>query len=116
MTKKINKENFSNGIDLWVSSAITSKTTGKPVYWASIDQFMDGALLYLSHSVYEGLAEVNAGTVLPVLMTGKFEITEARDIKTGELLYTTGDEEKGVAPVQIYMVSKAREVLHADWA
>ena len=109
MTKKINKENFSNGIDLWVSSAITSKTTGKPVYWASIDQFMDGALLYLSHSVYDGLADVNVGTVLPVLMTGKFEITEARDINTNEFL-TTKDGD------QIYMISKAREVLHADWA
>ena len=108
MTKKINKENFSTGIDLWVSSAITSKTTGKPVYWASIDQFMDGALLYLAHSVYEGLPAVNAGTVLPVLMTGKFEITEANYIKTGELLTTQEGE-------QIYMISKGREVLHADW-
>lgn len=108
MTKKINKENFSNGIDLWVSSAITSKTTGKPVYWASIDQFMDGALLYLAHSVYDGLSAVNAGTVLPVLMTGKFEITEAKDIKTGEFLTTESGE-------QIYMISKGREVLHADW-
>ena len=108
MTKKINKENFSNGIDLWVSRAITSKSTGKPVYWASIDQFMDGALLYLAHSVYDGLAQVNVSTVLPVLMTGKFEITEARDIKTNELLTTTEGE-------QIYMVSKGREVLHADW-
>ena len=109
MTKKINKENFENGIDLWVSSAITSKTTGNTVYWASIDQFADGALLYLAHSVYEGLSAVNVSTVLPVLMTGKFEITEARDIKTNELL-TTADGE------QIYMISKAREVLHADWA
>ena len=109
MTKKINKENFSTGIDLWVSSAITSKTTGKTVYWASIDQFMDGALLYLAHSVYDGLSEVTAGTVLSVLMTGKFEITEAKDIKTGELLTTQEGE-------QIYMISKGREVLHADWA
>ena len=70
---------------------------------------MDGALLYLSHSVYDGLAEVNAGTVLPVLMTGKFEITEAKDIKTGEQLTTQEGE-------QIYMISKGREVLHADWA
>ena len=108
MTKKINKENFSNGIDLWVSSAITSKSTGNTVYWASIDQFMDGALLYLAHSVYDGLAQVNVSTVLPVLMTGKFEITEARDIKTNELLTTQEGE-------QIYMISKGREVLHADW-
>ena len=109
MTKKINKENFPNGIDLWVSSAITSKSTGNTVYWASIDQFMDGALLYLAHSVYDGLAEVNVSTVLPVLMTGKFEITDARDIKTNELLTTAEGE-------QIYMISKGREVLHADWA
>ena len=108
MTKKINKENFSNGIDLWVSSAITSKSTGKPVYWASIDQFMDGALLYLAHSVYDGLSVVNAGTVLPILMTGKYEITEAKDIKTNELLTTTEGD-------QIYMISKGHEVLHADW-
>ena len=108
MTKKINKENFSNGIDLWVSSAITSKSTGNTVYWASIDQFMDGALLYLAHSVYDGLSAVNVETVLPVLMTGKFEITEARDIKTNELLTTQEGE-------QIYMISKGREVLHADW-
>jgi hypothetical protein len=52
---------------------------------------------------------VNVSTVLPKLMTGKFEITEARDVKTNELL-TTQDGE------QIYMISKAREVLHADWA
>ena len=109
MTKKINKENFSTGIDLWVSSAITSKTTGKTVYWASIDQFMDGALLYLAHSVYDGLSEVTVATVLNQLMTGKFEITEARDIKTNDYL-TTQDGE------QIYMISKGREVLHADWA
>jgi len=108
MTKKINKENFANGIDLWVSSAITSKKTGKTVYWASIDQFEDGALLYLAHSVYDGLTEVNVSTVLPKLMSGKFEITEARDVKTNELLTTQEGE-------QIYMISKAREVLHADW-
>lgn len=108
MTKKINKENFSNGIDLWVSSAITSKKTGKTVYWASIDQFEDGALLYLAHSVYDDLDAVNASTVLPRLMSGKFEITEAKDIKTGELLTTEEGE-------QIFMISKAREVLHADW-
>lgn len=108
MKKKINKENFENGIDLWVSSAITSKTTGKTVYWASIDQFYDGALLYLAHSVYEGLAEVSVATVLPRLMTGKFEITEARDIETNELLTTREGN-------QIYMVAKSREVLHADW-
>lgn len=108
MTKKINKENFGSGIDLWVSSAITSKTSGKTVYWASIDQFMDGALLYLAHSVYDGLTEVNAQTVLNKLMTGKFEITEARDIKTNEYLTTQEGE-------QIYMISKGREVLHADW-
>ena len=109
MTKKINKENFENGIDLWVSSAITSKTTGNTVYWASIDQFADGALLYLAHSVYDGLDNVSVSTVLPRLMSGKYEITEATDIKTNELL-TTADGE------QIYMISKAREVLHADWA
>ena len=109
MTKKINKENFSNGIDLWVSSAITSKSTGNTVYWASIDQFMDGALLYLAHSVYDGLSEVTVASVLSQLMTGKFEITEARDIKTNDCL-TTQDGE------QIYMISKGREVLHADWA
>ena len=109
MTKKINKENFENGIDLWVSSAITSKTTGNKVYWASIDQFADGALLYLAHSVYEGLDTVNVSTVLPRLMSGKYEITEARDVKTNELLTTKECE-------QIYMISKAREVLHADWA
>ena len=108
MTKTINKENFSNGIDLWVSSAITSKSTGNTVYWASIDQFCDGALLYLAHSVYEGLGEVNVSTVLPRLMSGKFEITEAKDIKTNELLHTAEGE-------QIYMISKGREVLHADW-
>lgn len=109
MTKKINKENFSNGIDLWVSSAITSKTTGNTVYWASIDQFMDGALLYLAHSVYDGLATVDAESVLSKLMTGKFEITEARDINTNEFLTTQEGD-------QIYMISKGREVLHADWA
>lgn len=109
MTKKINKENFVSGIDLWVSSAVTSNKTGKTVYWAAIDQFEDGALLYLAHSVYEGLAEVNAQTVLNRLMTGKYEITEAKDIKTKEVLTTENGD-------TIYMISKGHEVLHADWA
>ena len=108
MRKKINKENFNGGIDLWVSNPVKSKKTGKTVYWASIEQFEQGTLLYLAHSVYEGLTEVNSSTVLQRLATGKFEITEAVDRETNEPIVLEGD-------VQLYMVSKAREVVHLTW-
>ena len=108
MRTKINKENFNGGIDLWVSNAVVSSHTGNKVYWASIEQFQGGALLYLAHSVYEGLSEVNANTVLKQLATGKFEITEARDRETNELITLENGE-------QLYMISKAREVAHLDW-
>lgn len=108
MRTKINKENFQGGIDLWVSNAVKSEKTGNTVYWASIEQFEHGTLLYLAHSVYAGLTEVNSNTVLKQLATGKFEITEARDVNTNEFIYLDNGE-------PLFMISKAREVAHLDW-
>ena len=108
MRTKICKENFQEGLNLWVSNPVKSAHTGNTVYWASIEEFMGGALLYLAHSVYEGLSEVNANTIKQQLKTGKFEITEARDRNTNEFLtFEDGS--------QMFMISKAREVVHLDW-
>lgn len=105
---KICKENFGGGLDLWVSNPVKSEKTGNVVYWASIEQFEHGTLLYLAHSVYAGLTEVNANTIKQQLKTGKFEITEARDVNTNELIYLDNGE-------QMFMIAKAREVVHLDW-
>lgn len=108
MRTKICKENFQEGLNLWVSNPVKSSHTNNVVYWASIEEFMGGTLLYLAHSVYAGLTEVNANTIKQQLKTGKFEITEARDRETNELITLENGE-------QMYMISKAREVVHLDW-
>ncbi len=109
MTVKLNDANFPEGINLWVSEKCTSKKTGKTTYWGAIDEFENGALLYLSHSVWENLDTVNRDTVLNKLLDGGFEITEAHSLETGELLVheTTGE--------QIYQISKSRETAHGKF-
>ena len=92
MATKINGANFPEGISLWVSSKCVAK---------SGNEFNDGALLYLAHSVWEDLPKVNADTVFAKLNEGGFEITEAHSRETGELLVTENGE-------QIYQISKAK--------
>ena len=100
MATKINGANFPEGISLWVSSKCVAKS-GKDAYWATIDEFSNGALLYLAHSVWEDLPKVNADTVFAKLNEGGFEITEAHSRETGEPLVTENGE-------QIYQISKAK--------
>ena len=102
MRMKINTANFPEGISLWVSSKCVSKKTGNTTYWATIDEFEDGALLYLAHSVWDGLDTVNEDTVYGVLDSGNYEITEATDRETGEKLTAPETGE------QIYQISKAK--------
>ena len=106
MAKRINKANFPT-VHLWVSSKCVAKS-GKDSYWASIDEFEGGALLYLAHSVWDDLAAVNADTVWEVLKSGKFEITEAHSRETGEPLVTEEGD-------QIYQISKAKETVECQW-
>lgn len=106
MAKRINQSNFPK-VSLWVSSACTAKS-GNTSYWASIDEFEGGALLYLAKSVWEGLSEVNESTVWGVLKSGKFEITEAHSRETGEVLTTENGD-------TIYQISKAKETVECQW-
>lgn len=106
MATRINKANFPT-VNLWVSSKCATKE-GKTTYWASIDEYEGGALLYLAHSVWDSLAEVNEKTVWEVLKSGKFEITEAHSRETGEPLVTQNGE-------QIYQISKAKETVECQW-
>ena len=101
MATKINSKNFDD-LTIWVSSPCKSKKTGNTTYWCTIDEFQNGALLYLSRSVWEGLDEVNEDTVFAKLNEGGFEITEAHSRETGELMYsdTTGE--------QIFQISRAK--------
>ena len=100
MATKINSANFPEDFNLWVSNKCTAKS-GNDCYWASIDEFNDGALLYLAHSVWEDLDKVNVDTVYEKLNQGGFEITEAHSRETGEPLVTEDGE-------QIYQISKAK--------
>jgi hypothetical protein len=100
MATKITGANFPEGISLWVSSKCVAKS-GNDAYWATIDEFNDGALLYLSHSVWEDLPEVNRDTVFDKLNEGGFEITEAKLKGTNKPLVTDDGE-------QIYQISKAK--------
>ena len=106
MAKRINKDNFPK-VDLWVSSACTAKS-GKTTYWAVIEQYEGGALLYLAKSVWENLSEVNEKTVWEVLKSGKYEITEAHSRETGEVLVSESGE-------TIYQISKAKETVECQW-
>ena len=106
MATRINKANFPT-VNLWVSSKCATKE-GKTAYWASIDEYEGGALLYLAHSVWDSLTEVNEKTVWEVLKSGKFEITEAHSRETGEPLVTQNGE-------QIYQISKAKETVECQW-
>lgn len=107
MRMKINNANFPT-VNLWVSSACVSKKSGKTTYWATIDEFEEGALLYLAHSVWDDLEKVNEDTVWEVLKSGKYEITEATSRETGELLVSENGE-------QIYQISKAKETKSCQW-
>lgn len=106
MAKRINKANFPT-VHLWVSSKCVAKS-GKDTYWASIDEFEGGALLYLCRSVWEDLETVNEKTVFDRLRSEKFEITEAHD-KEGNVLTTDTTNEI------IYQVSKAKETVECQW-
>lgn len=106
MATRINKANFPT-VNLWVSNKCETKE-GKTTYWASIDEYEGGALLYLAHSVWDNLTEVNEKTVWEVLKSGKFEITEAHSRETGEPLVTQNGE-------QIYQISKAKETVECQW-
>lgn len=103
---RINQSNFPK-VNLWVSSACQAKS-GNTTYWASIDEYNGGALLYLAKSVWGDLTEVNETTVWNVLKSGKFEITEAHSRETGETLTTENGE-------IIYQVSKAKETVECQW-
>lgn len=105
MAKRFNKSNFPT-VHLWVSSACTAKS-GKTTYWASIDEYEEGTLLYLCRSVWEGLTEVNEETVFEKLKSGAFEITEAHDQEGNVLVSDTGNV--------IYQISKAKETVECQW-
>lgn len=106
MATRINKANFPT-VHLWVSSKCVAKS-GKDTYWASIDEFEGGTLLYLCRSVWEDLDTVNEKTVFDKLRSEKFEITEAHSRETGEILTTENGE-------IIYQVSKAKETVECQW-
>lgn len=104
MRMKINGANFPEGIELWVSTACKSAKSGNTTYWATIEEFNGGSLLYLSKSVWEGLSEVTKETVFDRLNKGNFEITEATDVATGQVLTADGET--------IYQISKAKNSKH----
>ena len=106
MAKKINNANFPEGINLWVSDECKN-INGKTTYWCTIDEYNDGELLYLAHSVWDDLAKVDSDTVLAVLCEGGFEIAEARDAD-GKTITTK--EENGSVP--IFQVQKSRKTSH----
>jgi len=106
-TMIINNINFHED-DLWVSSPIKSKISGKTVYWCSFHSFENGVLLYLDKCVWEGLSIINKDTVWDVLSCGKYIIREARDIKTNEWLMTSDNK-------PIMMIDKTHFYAHADW-
>lgn len=106
-TMIVNNINFHED-DLWVSSPIKSKISGKTTYWCSFHSFENGALLYLDKCVWEGLSIVNKDTVWDALSSGKYIIREARDVKTNEWLMTSDNK-------PIMMIDKTHFYAHADW-
>ena len=102
----INKECF-NSNELWVSNRCTTRS-GNTSYWCSFDNIQDGALMYLSHSVWADLEVVDRETVWNRISDGRFIIREARSIETGNWLMTDDDK-------PIMMIVQMRELLHGDW-